>query len=83
MRAPPPSSSAQAGRHSHDAELTARPLSTAVATVYEQAGAVYGGQLEWFRRLEAKAKAARRGMWAQDKGAYISPAAFKASTKVK
>lgn len=55
----------------------------AVATVYEQAGAVYGGQLDWFRRLEAKAKAAKRGMWAQDSKAYTSPAAFKAANKPK
>lgn len=54
-----------------------------MATVYEQAGAVYGGQLDWFRRLEAKAKAAKRGMWAQGKGAYVSPADFKASNKAK
>ncbi|KAI3608704.1 mitochondrial protein [Moniliophthora roreri] len=44
--------------------LAAEMLRAGVATVYEQAGAQYGpGGKEEFLRIEAEAKAARRGMW--------------------
>ncbi|KAJ1973624.1 putative endonuclease lcl3 [Dimargaris xerosporica] len=47
------------------------------ATVYKQHGAQYGGILEQLERAEATAKRKRRGMWAQDLKAYVSPAEHK------
>ncbi|EEB90308.1 hypothetical protein MPER_11498 [Moniliophthora perniciosa FA553] len=57
--------------------LAAEMLRAGVATVYEQAGAQYGpGGKEEFLRIEAEAKAARRGMWR--KGLTVeTPADYK------
>ncbi|GAA5857999.1 hypothetical protein JCM9279_004934 [Rhodotorula babjevae] len=53
-------------------------LHAGLATVYEQAGAVHGGQLERFRAVEAAARSRRAGMWAQAARDLESPAAYKA-----
>ncbi|GAA5917250.1 hypothetical protein JCM8208_006769 [Rhodotorula glutinis] len=53
-------------------------LKAGLATVYEQAGAVHGGQLDRFRAVEAAARARRAGMWAQAASELESPAAYKA-----
>ncbi|GAA5923380.1 hypothetical protein JCM3775_007520 [Rhodotorula graminis] len=53
-------------------------LKAGLATVYEQAGAVHGGQLDRFRAVEAAARARRVGMWAQAASELESPAAYKA-----
>ncbi|GLE00951.1 hypothetical protein PINS_up009748 [Pythium insidiosum] len=42
-------------------------LKAGLANVYRQAGAVYGGRLEVFERLEAEAQQKKRGIWSQGK----------------
>ncbi|BGP19921.1 hypothetical protein JCM10213_008604 [Rhodosporidiobolus nylandii] len=56
-------------------------LEEGLATVYEQEGAVVSGAaLERFRALEAKARKAKKGMWAQG-AKYESPAEYKRRTR--
>lgn len=52
-------------------------LRAGLATVYTAQGAVYGGLLSKFEKEEAKAKAAKRGMWSQSSSSYVSPAEYK------
>ncbi|TPX60140.1 hypothetical protein PhCBS80983_g02006 [Powellomyces hirtus] len=56
--------------------LSLEMLQAGWATVYTAAGAEYGGMLEKFQQAEAKARAAKVGMWAS-KEPYVSPAEHK------
>jgi micrococcal nuclease len=42
-------------------------LKAGLANVYRQAGAVYGGRLDVFDKIEAQAKKKKRGIWSQGK----------------
>ncbi len=52
-----------------------------LATVYEaKTGAQYGGREEQYRRAQAKAKAAKRGMWSA-RGFFETPREYKTRTR--
>ena len=69
------------GRWPVSANLSSELLRAGHAVVYRQGGAEYGGLLETFNGLEAGAKAAKVGLWAN--GEVESAADYKKRIKAK
>lgn len=56
-------------------------LKVGLATVYRQAGAVYGGRQEVFEQLEARAQKKKLGVWSQRGDKFESAAEYKARVR--
>ncbi|KAL7752449.1 putative endonuclease lcl3 [Sorochytrium milnesiophthora] len=61
--------------------LSMELLRAGLAVIYSQSGAEYGGYLEEFKKVEAKAKQKKLGMWRLPKSAFVSPADYKKAHK--
>ncbi|KAJ1992402.1 putative endonuclease lcl3 [Dimargaris cristalligena] len=57
--------------------ISLKMVGAGFATIYRQHGAEYGGILPQLELAEQKARAKKRGMWAQNMRKYISPAEHK------